>query len=888
MHTELQRDIAWLYETLERVAPTPPAEAAVRGAAAAIVDEDNPLAPGARPLRHLDGESIQSLLKHLTIRFHLRNKAEQIHIARVNRAREAAADGARAESVREAVHALAGAAGSVDDVVRAIAALDIGPTLTAHPTETRRRAILQKQRRIGECLEQLDAPRRTRFEQSRNESRARQALALMLATDEIRAQRLTVLDEVRNGLFHIEEVIWHAVPLIHRDLADAVEEACARRPDLPAIVRYRSWIGGDRDGNPNVTTDITRATLEMLRDSARELWINSLHLLRRELSISDRRVEVSEELRNDLVREAAERPLPADVLRHLTHEPLRVKLLHMIERVRSDEAYTGSRLAADLELVRRALAHAGLAEVAERGAIADALVQARVFGLHLAALDIRQHSRAHTAAVAEMLRLAGACEDYAALDERSRLAVLHRELAVDRPLLSPRAELSPTTAELLSLFRLLAQTARTRPEALGSYIISMTHEKSHLLEVLVLMRETGLWRLTPEGPSSDLDITPLFETVDDLARSATLMRDLFDDPVYRRQLEARGMLQEIMLGYSDSNKDGGYWMANWRLHRAQGALARACREARVELRFFHGRGGTVARGGGRAHRAILAAPPESRSGRLRFTEQGEVITFRYAHTDLARRHLEQIVNAALLASAGSAAEDREPEELPPLMDELSQASMRAYRTLVDDPDFWPWFVASSPLLHIGALPIASRPASRSGSLSFETLRAIPWVFSWTQMRYNVPGWFGLGAAFEEHVLGDPSRLDLCRRAYRAGGFFASFIDNAQQEMARARLPVARAYSGADARRIHDAIAAEFDRARTAVLAVTGQRELLDNNPVIQDSIRQRNPETDLINALQVELLHRARDAASDQERLQVQALILLSVNGLAAAMQSTG
>jgi len=886
MHEELRRDIAWLYGALDRVAPAPGAEAAVRAAAAAAVAGSAP--PDSRPLRDLPEQEIERVLKRLTIRFHLRNKAEQVHIARINRAREATGEAPRAESIREAVRALAGAGRSLDGVLAVVSSLDIGPTLTAHPTETRRRAVLQKQRQVGECLEELDLPLRTAFERARNESRARQALALLLATDEIRARRLTVLDEVRIGLMHLEDVIWRTVPLIHRDLADAIEETYGARPELPPLLRYRSWIGGDRDGNPNVTAEVTRQTLDMLREAARALWTLSLTRLRRELSLSDRRVPISDELRADLERLAAERPLPPSELRHVGHEPFRVKVLHMLGRVVADDAYTGGELAHDLDLLRRALLHAGLAEVAERGPIADMLVQARAFGLHLAALDIRQHSRAHSAAVGEMLRLAGACADYDSLAEPDRLALLHRELAFDRPLLSPRAEPSPATGELLALFRLLAETVRARPEAIGSYIISMTHERSHLLEVLVLMREVGLWRRTPQGVRSDLDITPLFETIEDLERSPALLRELLEDPVYREHLRARGVLQEIMLGYSDSNKDGGYWTANWRLHVAQGELARACANAGVQLRFFHGRGGTVARGGGRAHRAILAAPAESRSGRIRFTEQGEVITFRYAHTALARRHLEQIVNAALIAASGAAPDGSEPEGIRPLMEELSEASMRAYRSLVDSPGFWPWFVASSPLLHIGALPIASRPASRSGDLTFGTIRAIPWVFSWTQMRYNAPGWYGLGAAFEERVLADPERLDLCRRAYRGGSCFTTFIDNAQQEMARARLPMARAYCIPHAPEVHDALAAEFERARDAVLAVTGQAGLLDNNPVIRDSIRERNPETDLINILQVELMHRAREAEEGPDRERLRGLILLSVNGLAAAMQSTG
>jgi len=904
MPQALQNDITWLHSLLDQVNPPSDLQDTLRDAAAQMLKGTS--APDARPLRDLPPDEMQNILKRLTIRFHLRNKAEQVHIARVNRRRERESTTPRPESIREAVLALS-AQGKSREAVRALlAGLDIQPTLTAHPTETRRRAVLSKQRQIAACLTGRQSPDLTPAETSRNESRARQLLALLLATDEVRAQRLDVLDEVRNGLHHLSTIIWDAVPTIARDIDDALTEAfgdeASGEPHQPASpitpIRYRSWIGGDRDGNPNVTAAITRQTLALLHETARELWTVEIEHLRRDLSVSGRRVPILPELLTSLEAEAADSPIDPDSLRHLAHEPFRVKLLHMRERLCRDESYTAEQLHADLDLIQRALYHAGLDEPASRGRVADLLVRSRAFGMHLAAIDIRQHSRVHESAVAEMLAAAGVHTEYSTLDEAARLDLLHTELTLDRPLLSRRATLSDATRELLAVFELLAETIATRPNAIGSYVISMTSDRSDLLEVLLLMREVGLWRRvqTDDGPrvESDLDIAPLFETVRDLGGSGQLMRELFTDPVYREHLAARGNFQEIMLGYSDSNKDGGYWMANWRLHRAQADLARACNNAGVTLRFFHGRGGTVARGGGRAHRAILAAPPESRSGRIRFTEQGEVITFRYTLPDLARRHLEQIVNATLLAAASAPAPgtapsaDAAPDELGTLMDAISDASMQHYRTLIDHPDFWPWFLDSSPVLHIGELPIASRPLSRPGTtLTFDTIRAIPWVFSWTQMRANVPGWFGLGTAFESLVLHDPARLELCRTAYRDGTTFRTFIDNAQQEMARARLPVTKAYSrpGSDTLEL---VASEFERARTAILSITGQSELLDNNPIIQQSIRERNPDTDLINTLQIELMHRCRETEPGPERQALQVLMLLSINALAAAMQSTG
>jgi phosphoenolpyruvate carboxylase len=436
------------------------------------------------------------------------------------------------------------------------------------------------------------------------------------------------------------------------------------------------------------------------------------------------------------------------------------------------------------------------------------------------------------------------------------------------------------------------QVVDREPAAIGSYIVSMAHAASDLYEVLVLLREVGLWHRDEHGVTCPIDVAPLFETVDDLAGAKAVLEGMFEDPAYVGQLEARGRFQEIMLGYSDSNKDGGYWAANWRLQVAQDELARTCRNAGVEFRFFHGRGGTVARGGGRAHRAILSSPVASRNGRIRFTEQGEVISFRYAMPALANRHLEQIANAMLLASSGCAGTADEAsvdavDAADGMMDELATISREAYRDLIDEPGFWPVFEDRSPVRFIGELPIASRPVSRSGGgLHFENLRAIPWVFAWTQMRCNVPGWYGIGTAFERLVLGDPSNLDACRSAYRAGGHFRAFIDNAQQEMARARLMVGGWYLGIEDG-LQPKIVEEFARAERAVLEITGQGGLLDNNPVIQESIRERNPDTDLINALQVELLRRVRAGAFDDE-VEMKNVVLLGVNALAAAMQSTG
>lgn len=884
-HHPLAKDIDWLHTRLDEAVPADVLEevARLRETASDMLETGVPdPALKSIPLDRLDG-----MLKLLTIRFHLRNKAEQLHITRVNRERElqSALDEPRSESLAEAIHALADRGVDLERVLATLDRLDIQPTLTAHPTESRRRSVIAKQDRIGELLVSRNRERVTEAEDRALESDVRQTLAQLMATDEIRSHRIDVLDEVRNGIHYLGGAIWRAVPELYRDLADAIETNYGTRVELPIILHYRSWIGGDRDGNPFVTAERSRQAFAEMRETAVSGHHRMLERLHRELSLSDRRIPVDPELLRSLENDARTHPLDPESVRHLRHEPFRLKLAHMQARLDTESCTAADHLA-DLRLIRSALRHAGLEETADRGAIADAIVAARTFGFHLAALDIRQHSRVHEAAVAEMLDLAGVTEDYTGLDEDGRRALLERELATPRPLLPTGIEVSPATGELLEGLRAFAEAIERDPASVGTYIISMAHDVSDVLEVLVLLREVGIWTMVDDEVRCAIDVAPLFETVDDLDRSGSILEAMIANPTYARQLAARGGFQEIMLGYSDSNKDGGYWAANWRLQVAQADLSRIAREAGVTFRFFHGRGGSVARGGGRANRAILASPAGTRNGRIRFTEQGEVISFRYAMPEVAHRHLEQIVNAMILVTEGDLEAPAIAADLTELMDELSAISRETYRRLIDDDAFWPVFVDRSPVLHIGELPIASRPVSRAGGdVTFDTLRAIPWVFSWTQMRWNVPGWYGLGTAFDTLVLHDEARLERCREAYRAGASFRTFIDNAQQELARARPVVAAWYTAGTDGRLAEAVNAEYRLAEATMLAITGQERLLDNNPVIQQSIRERNRDTDLLNALQVELLRRARDG---EEGPELEALILLSVNALAAAMQSTG
>ncbi|HUH14215.1 MAG TPA: phosphoenolpyruvate carboxylase, partial [Longimicrobiales bacterium] len=929
-------------------------------------------AEAAARIRDLALPEIVELLRAFTSFFHLVNQAEKQEIIRINRERARAGRDGRPESLAEAFAKLSRAGTSLAELLGLLGRLDIQPTFTAHPTEARRHTVLDKQRRIAALLGELRRRELTPAEEERTLERVYDEVLLLLATDEIRAERPQVRHEVEQGLYFLTGVVWDAVPRIHDDVRRALLRHYEEAPELPPFLRYRSWIGSDRDGNPNVTPAVTAWTFAAQRRAALERWLPELEELQRELSLSERQVTVPRALRESLEKDEADAPLPEPLARALRHEPWRRKVAHMrvrlegllaadgraehgsdgdVGRVRArgvgaagaSADYHAADFEVELELLRDTLVESGFGAVARHGQLARALALARTFGFHLAALDVRQHSARHEAAVADLLRLAGVEEDYTALDEERRLELLSRELLDPRPLLSRGRELPPEAADALATLTVLGDALEREPPSVGGYIVSMTHSASDLLEPMLLAKEVGLWRVEDGRVHSALDVVPLFETIEDLAAAGERMRGLYEHPVYARQLEARGGMQEVMLGYSDSNKDGGYWMANWALHRAQDQLGRSAREAGVELRLFHGRGGTVGRGGGRANQAICAMPPSVHNGRIRFTEQGEVISFRYGLADIAHRHLEQVVSAVLGSLAGTPAPspaDAAAHVAAPsaaaasVMDDVAQASMAAYRALIDDPELWPWYAAVTPIDQISRLPIASRPVSRGGGeVAFEDLRAIPWVFAWTQIRATLPGWYGVGTGLEA-ALGTVeaagaeagtagSRLDALRALYREWPFFRAVVDGAQREMARARLPItaeyARALAPPDAAPLLERIGAEYERARSAILAVTEQRELLDQSPVIQKSIALRNPYTDVLNLLQMELLGRAREGGEADPRGEagseggdggnggdggdapsggdgadapngeaLRQALFLSVNGIAAAMQSTG
>ncbi|MGP1272941.1 MAG: phosphoenolpyruvate carboxylase [Phycisphaerales bacterium] len=838
-------------------------------------------------------DSLVGVVRFVTARFHLYNKAEQLNIAWVNREREkrATPESPRAESIAEAVQRLARAGLSAAEASAAFAGLRIEPTLTAHPTEARRRTILDKQLEIAGCLMRLRSDELLPRERSGVERRLHELVALLLVTDDVRARRLEVVDEAKNGLYFLTTSIWQTVPELLRDAQLAARETYGidldpAAPELATVLRYRTWIGGDRDGNPRVTHEVTQQVLDMMRQEGRRLWEEELLQLQRNLSISSRRTAVA-----DLDDPETPAEIEHASVGHRRFEPIRLRLIRLRAALAGDRGFDASRLVEELLDIRRQLESIGL-DLAARGSLLEAaIIRAKVFGLHLATMDIRQHSGVHEAAVSELLSAGTVHPSYASLDEPAKVELLSRELQSPRPLRNRWTPLSDATSELLATLETVRAARLVDPLAVRCYIISMAHGVSDVLEVLLLLKEAGLFRVQPDGScESEIEVVPLFETIDDLRRGPDLVREMLQNTVFARHLDAvcRGADRsvEIMLGYSDSNKDGGFLMANTALQEAQAAITDAAAAHGARARFFHGRGGTVGRGGGRAGRAILAAPKQARSGSMRFTEQGEVISFRYALPAIAHRHLEQIISAALIAGADPSLPG-DPPEVMDLVRRAAETGMRAYRSLIDDPGFWPWFSGSTPISHIAGLPIASRPVSRSSGdqLTFGSLRAIPWVFSWIQIRALVPGWYGIGTAFsgcsgeERAMLTD---------AARTSPFLATVLSNAAQELARARMPIMRRYAilGPGGEGFASRIEAEYALASRQVLELTGQTSLLQFSPVIEEAIDSRNAWTDVLNLIQIELLRRERAGAEPAEDLAP--ALQATVNGVAAAMQSTG
>ena len=884
-----------LFETEERIRALAKSRRAGDPAAAADL---------ARDVAGLPADAARVTASAFAVYFDLVNLAEEAHRMQALRQRERARfPEAPAESISDAMAQMRARGVGVEDVARLLAALHIELVLTAHPTEAKRRTVLSRLQRIGGSLRRLAAPDLVPREQHEEMAALRAEVTALWLTDRARTTRPAVTDEVRTGLYFVDTIFWDALPRIAADLEAALAQ---HYPGLAAPSRWitlGSWIGGDRDGNPSVVAGVTAETLRLHRGLAVERHRRTLQDLARRLAVSDRHHPAPETLTRWI---DGRRPLPPHVAYledRYRSEPYRLALALLaadlevasIEDMRARLSEdTPHRARADAgEIVRVLDTVAG----AVPSALADAWLrparaQVEIFGLHSARLDIREDSGRLNAALGGMLAALGIDDAFAARDDAARGARLRRVLAEAPP---PAATLAAAaeaggeaSAETWRLFRLLARARSVYGlEPLGPFIVSMTRGAADILGVLALAR----WAGVPPG----LAVVPLVETVDDLVAAPRILAELFAEAAYREHLKDGDGGQMVMIGYSDSNKDGGYLAANWALYRAQESIADVCRGHGVPLTLFHGRGGTVARGGGPAGRAIRAQPPGTVGGRFRLTEQGETIASRYADPELAHRHLEQIVSAVLLASAPPAASPgargHEMARWQEAMDTMAVTARGAYLALVaGTPGFDDYWRAATPVEEISRLRLGSRPtARRSGALSRGGVRAIPWVFSWMQSRFNLPGWYGLGAALDG---AEPGRL---RDMYEGWPFFRAILDNAEMSLLKADMGIAAIYSAlvpdrALAGSVFARIEGEHARARETILGITGHAELLDGDPVIQRSVQLRNPYVDPLNYIQVEMLRRLRALPDPEspEADQYREVIVLTINGIAAGLRNTG
>ncbi len=841
-----------------------------------------------------------------TLYFELVNLAEEnfrILLLRRRRAARLAASpkSADAKPIRESIEAavveLKARGVNSAEMQSLVDRLSIELVFTAHPTESKRRTLLAKLQHLADVLRRRTTPENDGLAYSDPAYVDREIASLWL-TDRSRAERPEVTDEARTGLWYFDSTLFDALPELYSDMARALKQHYPEVKPPHRWLTFGSWIGGDRDGNPNVTAAVTAEVLLLHRRLATDKLARNAGELAHALTISDRRDRVLPSLKRFL-RENRNFSAQADAItKRYPHEPYRQVLAVLGGRLgqaatevkdeaslaaASAESCLRSSTVQDALTVMEENLAAGRGALLLDGGIKTLQRQVDVFGLHTARLDLRQHSAHHETAVGELLGRS----DYTKLSEEAKIALLTKSLETATvTTAAATASLSAATRNVLDPLRLVREAIeKFGPEALGIYIISMTDGVSDMLEVVYLMKVTG----------ADLEISPLFETLDDLNRAPQILAALFNNPAYTPWIEKHRRHQHVMLGYSDSNKDCGYLTANWALYKAQETITQVCKDHDVRFTLFHGRGGSIARGGGPAARAILAQPIGLADGSIRVTEQGEVLSTRYHDADLAHRILEQMAYGVLLGTQAAQHKHELSAEWMAAMDTMSDAGLKAYESVVhDDPDFLAFWKQATPIDEISNLKFGSRPTFRKATQSVEDLRAIPWVFSWMQSRFVFPGWFGLGTALDAILKQGPNGKKLLRKMYAEWPFFQTLIDNAQLTLRKTDLPIARLYAKlvdnvSVRQKVLGLLEAELALTEESVLIVTNEKQLLANEPVLLNSVKLRNPYIDPLNYIQVEMMRRLRSGKlSKDEDEATRAVVELTINGISGGLKNTG
>ncbi|MGY8879155.1 MAG: phosphoenolpyruvate carboxylase [Dehalococcoidia bacterium] len=854
--------------------------------------------------KKLDESSLWMVIRTVrafTSYFHLANVAEQHH-----RIEFKGVAGARREWLEEAFDRIRDADIPVEEITDVVNRLEVRPVYTAHPTEAARRSILNKLRRVGELLTERSNPRLLESETRRIDRRLSEVVEEILQTDELRHQRPAPTDEARNIMFYMEDMFKFAIAEVEEALDDQLETFGISRTPTTRSMQFGTWVGGDRDGNPNVTHELTRQILDLQHERALKMFAPAIGALAQTLSQSTRIVEISDELKESLEKDRAELPSVWDEFWNLdADEPYRLKCAFIYERVLNGISATeGSlkdkpsysnveSLLADLELMLDSLA-ANQSGAAANGEVRRVMQRISAFGMTLATMDIRQHAEVTGTAVNELIDRVESIEGgFGSLSMDERSARLIKELNSKRILSSRAASYSPATTEVLDLVDTVRQAQDDYGnQVIESWIVAMTRDIDDLLAVLVLAKEAGL--VVPEEGISRISVVPLFEEIEDLRRSHEVMDSFLSIPEIKSLVEASGGVVEVMLGYSDSNKDGGITTSQWELYKAQRELRTISQKHGVAIRLFHGRGGTVGRGGGPTKDAIMAQPYATVDGRIKITEQGEVISDKYGLPELARNHLELSVAAVIEASLlhdEPRYTDEKLEEWFAAMDWISERAYAKYRSLIETEGFVDYFMDSTPVEELAGMNIGSRPARRAsadGKRSIDDLRAIPWVFGWMQSRQVVPGYYGVGQALREAR--EAGMGDVLTEMYNEWSFFNTFISNVEMTLVKSSMEIAGRYVETlvdpSLHHIFEDIKEERNKGVKELLRITEQENLLDRQPVLKRTLAVREYYVDPLNYLQVSLLARRR--SSMEVDSSVERALLLSINGVAAGLKNTG